>query len=397
MNIVFENDGEVAIRAIVTSGVSVKSDAAIGKFGTGASYAIAVVLRLGGNISIFSGKDEYVFSYKEEVIRGKAFQLVCMNDSPLGFTTEHGKEWEPWMAVRELLCNATDEGGTHYSTSESIVPEEGKTFVVVSNCPEFNEAWEARDTYILNTSKRLLVSTRDVDVYTGSSTSLFYKGVKVYSTKTPFKFTYNIKAKTDLTEDRTIKHPEWVLHYELPSYIMGITNLEYVNALVCCGDKFKEYELQYKSGTPSEELAARVNRNKGVVDNKIPPYLSQKCKPKLSEQLYTKDTLDLTEVQQLQLDKAINFLTSLKLFSKEYPVRVMDTLGDGILGLADRDYSIIYLSANVFDLGTKYVAGTLYEEYIHLKHGVDDETRGFQDLVINQLMSLGEQLNKQPL
>ena len=48
MSIIFTNQGEIDIRAVTTFGVSVKNDnSAIGMFGTGLKYAIAIILRHG--------------------------------------------------------------------------------------------------------------------------------------------------------------------------------------------------------------------------------------------------------------------------------------------------------------------------------------------------------------
>lgn len=49
----FLNNGEFDVSAMLTFGVSAKeSDNPIGQFGTGFKYAIAIILRLGGSISV---------------------------------------------------------------------------------------------------------------------------------------------------------------------------------------------------------------------------------------------------------------------------------------------------------------------------------------------------------
>ena len=397
MKVVFKNKGEVDIRAIVTSGVSAKGSDAIGYFGTGACYSIAIILRLGGNITIHSGDAEYEFSVTTSTIRGKDFNIVTMNKKELGFTTELGRDWEPWMAVREVLCNAKDEGGEWYEIedTEEVSPEEGTTMIVV-DCPEFLEAYRKRSDFILD-KEGLVAHTNKLEVYRNPTKSLFYKGVKVFTADKPFTHTYNFTKHIDLNEDRTLKYENYGLHHTLCGQICDITDNEYINKLVSCGEAYKEYSLSFSQGHPNQELVARVRRNSGKVDNKVPRQLALKCKPSLSEELHQRPTLPLDELQQTQMAKAFNFLQKLGLITEEYPVKVMDDLGEGILGLADRDNGVVYIAANTFNLGTKYLAGTMYEEYIHLKYGVDDETRGFQDHVINQLMSLGERLNKEPL
>jgi hypothetical protein len=43
------------------------------------------------------------------------------------------------------------------------------------------------------------------------------------------------------------------------------------------------------------------------------------------------------------------------------------------------------------------VAGTLIEEYLHLKHGIVDETRQMQNFLIDTICSLGERITKKLL
>ena len=94
MKVVFENLGEIDVRAITTMGVSVKQDSsAVGYFGTGLKYALANVLRNRGKAVIYSGEDVYEFSSESSSIRGKKFDIVRMNNQDIGFTTELGKDY----------------------------------------------------------------------------------------------------------------------------------------------------------------------------------------------------------------------------------------------------------------------------------------------------------------
>src|SRR5437867_1027619 len=96
---VFENPGVIDPRSITTFGVSSKDNAskAIGFFGTGLKYAIAILLRNGCGITIYSGGKKYTFGVFKEEIRNDTFQIVTMNNVKLGFTTELGKTWEMWQ------------------------------------------------------------------------------------------------------------------------------------------------------------------------------------------------------------------------------------------------------------------------------------------------------------
>ena len=116
--ITFKNKGAIDVRAITTFGISSKeNDNAIGYFGTGLKYAIAVMLREGVNFSIVTGGKQYEFETRAETVRVDEFNFCFMRAGGTGkfeqlpFTTELGKNWELWQAFRELYCNCTDENG----------------------------------------------------------------------------------------------------------------------------------------------------------------------------------------------------------------------------------------------------------------------------------------------
>ena len=396
MKVVFENKGELDIDAMTTFGVSVKEEGAIGKFGTGGKIAIGVILRLGGSVVIHSGLSKYEFTTKPVDIRGKTFDMIYMNDDKLGFTTQTGKEWEPWMAVRELLCNCKDEGGSYYESDSEITPNAGHTYIEV-DCEPFLVAYKSIDEHILNINKLKLVDkTPSIEVYDKPTNKLYYKGVDIFTSNKPFLYTYNLLNSVDLTEDRTIKYEHYQLNYNLSSLLASTENSSVMEKLVTCGSDYKEYLLEYQSNVASKIVMDRVNRDKGVVDSLCPPGLLSTCKPELTEQLKEKPQYKLTDIEELQITKATSMLLKSGLYEEKYPVKVVDTLGEKTLGLADTKNQVIYLSKALFDLGTKHLAATLYEEFIHIRYNVKDETRPFQDHVINALMSQVEINQKEP-
>jgi hypothetical protein len=106
-------------------------------------------------------------------------------------------------------------------------------------------------------------------------------------------------------------------------------------------------------------------------------------------------TTKLVGVEADVLKKAIKFCRVIGFNVREYPIVVTDTLGPNILGLAEGGR--IYISRRAFMQGTKIVAGTLIEEFIHLKHGYADETRDMQNFLLDRLVSLGERMEGKPL
>lgn len=206
--IVFENEGEIDPRLITLIGVNVKqSVGAIGFFGTGLKYAVACLARWGEELRIQSGPAEFVFTVEEQEIRGKDFGILTMRsrrDSlQLGFTTELGKNWEPWMVYRELWCNAHDEPGARVYEDAAPSPKAGLTRVIVGG-QKIEDAHRSRDEFILDTANRkLLHSVEGLDIYEGEGHRIFYRGIAVQKPSKASIHTYNITSRLWLTEDRT--------------------------------------------------------------------------------------------------------------------------------------------------------------------------------------------------
>lgn len=208
--IYFVNPGEIDLRAVTTMGVNVKlGENPFGEFGTGVKYAIAGVLRLGGQMTIWSGEQAYVFHSLTENIRGKSFDVVHMSsvdgDLTLGFTTDLGKHWEPWMIYRELRSNAMDEGG---NVASAVAPAVGTTIVKV-DCEAIAQAHGSRLTFWLDSEfNEALWKGHGLEIFGGTSQCLFYHGVRATATENGktenWQFRYNLTGKHQLTEDRTL-------------------------------------------------------------------------------------------------------------------------------------------------------------------------------------------------
>src|SRR5882724_11960473 len=119
--IVFQNPGLIDLDAALVMGVNAKlGESPIGFFGTGLKYAMATLLRNNCRFRIFRGVEEFQITTQKLSFRDKNFDLVWLNGSKLGFTTDLGRNWKPWQAYRELYSNAKDEGGQTFQSNEVI-------------------------------------------------------------------------------------------------------------------------------------------------------------------------------------------------------------------------------------------------------------------------------------
>ncbi len=398
--VAFINDGEIDPRAITTLGVSVKEEGSIGYFGTGLKYAIPILLRMGQKITIHSGMDAHEFSIQSEVIRGKSFDMVYMDDVPMGITTELGKNWELWQAYRELICNCMDEGG-HYQ-EEDPGPAPGKTVIVVTG-RDFALQHRKRQDIVLESKPFEVLS--GLEVHRGKTHNIFYRGVKVYEAHEPFAFTYNILDYVQLTEDRTIASEWSALNCTMLRNLVSTENQEVIRACIYSQDNNMESKMDFTSAGPQHNIgickasSAFINEAVAAVKMQNPDMnTSIHCfaESKASELLKTHKQVELSPVNQIMLNRAILFCEEIGFPVRDYEIRVLDQLDHRLLGMASNE-GIIYITPTAFEMGAKQLTGTLVEEYIHIKYKVEDYTRRFQDILLNRLISLGEKLNGEPI
>ena len=76
----FVTPGAFPLDAFTTFGTNVKPNTTtpIGHFGTGLKYAVAIALRLGGSVTLYTGGAEYGFYLEKKEFRGKVFNTVRM-------------------------------------------------------------------------------------------------------------------------------------------------------------------------------------------------------------------------------------------------------------------------------------------------------------------------------
>lgn len=397
--IVFKNPGEIDIRSISTFGVSVKEGAnPIGFFGTGLKYAIAVLLRTGHRVTVMSGLTVVRFDVDKSDVRGQSFDFVTMKvgnapATPIGFTTELGKQWELWMAYREIACNCKDEGGTGSHESYMVDPVAGQTQIIVQG-DDFEGVFANSHRYILEDAPLFKCGT--LEVRNRPSDAFYYRGVRVTDTK-PALFTYNEQSQMTLTEDRTIKN-QWDIGHRVATGIMKATGKRFLRAVILAPKENFEHHLDFHGWgiTPSDEFIEVVGEcvaERGLLVN-ASALKVWKDSTKLE---FSPKEVSLTSVQQKSMDRALTFCGQIGFpIDGAYPIKVVESLGEGILGLAENQ--TIYIAERVFHLGgTKQLASALIEEYLHLRHGWADLTRELQNFLFEKLVSVGEELVGEPL
>ena len=255
----FSNNGILDPISITTLGVNAKdNDNAIGFFGTGLKYAIAVLLRENHGITIQSGNNIFEFSKITKEIRGKSFDIVAMNGDVLGFTTELGKNWKIWQAFREIYCNTTDENGEISETE--ITHNSNKTTICVTG-DEFYQCFLNKGDIILDGEP--IYSNKRASIYSGASDVVYYKNIRIYDGLGSGVFTYNIHSKLEITEDRTAKYGQYV-QYEIEESIAQCKDKGILKQILLAPNSSLESDLDYarNSYKPCSEFMEMAEKYK---------------------------------------------------------------------------------------------------------------------------------------
>lgn len=389
--IVFQNAGLIDIAAVTTMGVSVKADGAIGYFGTGLKFAIATILRHKSRITIYRGLQAHAFDVAPMTVRGESFDQITMNGEPLGFTTQLGRDWEPWMAFRELASNCRDEGGSYWIGAPELM--DGLTTIVVQG-DAMEGVWSQRREIMLEGAP--LAVSENVEVREGPSAYVYYRGVRIFTAPRPTAFTYNILSPVELTEDRTAKD-WWQVEIAMERCVGAIEDRSMLRRMMTCGQDYTEHHMDIpRFGRPQETfraVARELAMGAANIHNANPKAVAYARKAAL-EDMREGDGATLNSAQSKMLTRARSMLESGGFRIGEFPVIVCDTLGPDIHGMAKDGR--IFMSLLPFRKGTREVAATLLEEYAHLKSGDADCTRGFQNWLFDQLLVQAENVAGEP-
>lgn len=383
--IVFKNEGILDINSIITFGVSVKEkESAIGFFGTGLKYAIAVLLRNGCDISIKAGDDVYDFGTEELIVRGKSFPIITMNGKPLSFTTEYGKTWELWQAARELYSNCLDEGGIVTSETEDSFPG---TQVVVSG-DAFDLVWKERHTFLL--AAPVLWANDRLEVCEGPSEYAYYQGIRAHTLPTKSKFTYNLKNHQKLTEDRALAN-WWGAQCDITWNIAKCDDEEILERVIINNpeedDDVLEAGFSFDNLPTGAVLNALVGfhlRNKTEGLNKT--LLKEAMNRSLLESTPEEVAHNLSPEDVTTIKDAIEMVLRAGFDTTAYTIGVVESLGEGETSWAAGDK--IYVSRLAMDAGAKKVAAIILLSILKIENGLYTESAEMQEFLLDLAIKL---------
>ena len=414
------NKGLLDIEALTLLGASSKrgDNSKIGMFGSGNKFAIAYFLRNGYELIIYSGTNKININLLEKEFRGNKFNIICFNGKETSITTDFGKDWSLGSSIREFYCNAIDEGEHCMEFVLNPIAEEGKTNIYIRTREEITQYVSNFDFYFAENKKVLFECTYGkILEKTGESINLYRKGIKCIESNKKSVYDYDLTS-VDIDENRLVKY-----NWQVPSLIWNLiyrcTNKEVIkNILLKCEDSnfiecipsdfssvnnslmSKEYIEVLKECTIAprsmsglltvEELAKTITLPDIIYKDAVSVLDNNNIATKFQvyKNMFYRE-IELTSLYKSTLEKAIDFFieTDYKQVT-DYEWVVVKFDKKDILGMADIENNRILLSDICIESGIQQVIETVIEEYIHLKYKVKDETRGFQDAAIKEIVNL---------
>lgn len=434
--IMIENDGEVDVMAFTLMGASTKRGKAgqIGFFGSGNKYAIANLLRRNIDFKIFSGAEEIGVLRQPIVYREQNYEKVAFtfkgDEIQTSLTTSMGPKWEPWYILREIYCNALDEGGCVITTvdEEAIKGEAGKTRIYIQLVDELIAVVNHWNAYFtkdrLDHIETVQADRKDWDNYHEVSIyhkyddkfRIYRKGVLVYLGEEKSLFDYDL-PEADINEERVLTNVYASKMY-IGRSISARATAPTLQRVLKGMDRFNRHS--FKGAEHDFHLDENIKDNKANWEKALDglTVINSARKESYQEELKEGNTIMLdssisyalsdlegvskvlgvprkglkhsfrevnpTEEQAALLAKAFEFLVLAGLEFGDIQIMTVNFDEYSQTGMADIEGRKIYVGQAVFDKGLKYIVTTLMEEHAHIASRFSDETRAFQNYLIDK-------------
>jgi len=403
-----QNNGEMDFNAVFLLGASTKEgdDTKIGFFGSGNKYAIACLLRNNIKFKVFAGEQEVKIASKEIAMGDSSFQQIFMNRKPTSFTTRMGPKWEVWMALREFVCNAIDEGGYDIGmvANAGIEGEAGVTRFFVEMVGDVSDFYHDIDKYI--TTKD--ANTNWVNTEADSIFTAYRKGVRIIpiSEKKRSLFNYNF-SDIKINESR-VYNSEWELKCSISTLVGRMVDHDMIRTYVrnSANDTYVEGNLEAMSWTylnsewpkalegieivNKDDLKFRPQDNAGeyfVVHGQLFNCL----KVHFKGQINFFGSLDnrYEEVEPSEILKGMVFKANEEMygiFGVALAIKFVKYWDENTVAHYNRVEKVVYISVE-HDEEYMEVCSTLFEEYSH-NEGWSDCTRAWEQHMMKEIIRL---------
>lgn len=418
-----KNKGMIQPEALHLMGGTTKTNDStkIGQFGSGNKYALAYLLRNGYNVKIFSGLEEIKIETKSIDFRNNDFEVIYINGERTSITTKMGKDWEFWQSIREVYCNAIDEGENTMDFVSNISPVEGETHFYISMSKDVSHFVTNFDNYFAH-NKQVLFESKFGKILpkSGDTANVYRKGIRCFNTNKTSVFDYDLN-EIDIDENRLIKY-SWQTDEKIWELIFSCDNEEIIYTILnnCSNKDFIESCISDYSNINSSQISETFKKclrktrlapigfagllNPDEVKNHIiiPTKIYSAIRGVIGDEnvgdkfkttirgAFFREIKELSSLQKASLKQVDYFFNEVG-FKIPYEIKIAIFDDKNVLGTANN--GIIYLSDICMEKGINEIANTILEEYIHIKYNVSDETRSFQTSLITEFISYMKQIN----
>lgn len=413
-----QNDGVLDIRLVALMGGTTKSndEFKIGQFGTGLKYTLAFLYRNNLDFKIFVGKEEVRLHIEKEQIRDEVFEIICINGQRTSITTKMGEDWNAWMIVRELWCNALDEGGAYREITDVVAGEENKTTFFIQEDTQIKSVMKDWNKYFIHEQVPVFKS----DVYTiypaGNNLCLYKKGVLIHESKDRKSlFSYDI-GNADINELREFKGS---LSHEITMSLLRADEkvINYVLENIS-EDHFEGGDMDWNWYSSFSKTWEKVIGNAKIITQKTLDELEARGSyPDKSSLLVLPNNLYAALSKQFKNVSAVYVASEGRSFYEDYNEPCENKIKQGLVILESCGYyfhpelkfiyglfedkrilasvnikeKVIRVSNSMLQKPLASVVSMLIEENEHFVTGMSDNTREFQqhfiDLYTRQLLA----------
>lgn len=414
-----QNKGLLDIRLFSLMGGTTKDNdsAKIGQWGSGLKYAITFLLRNNINFKIIIGNKEVIIETKVELIRDEEFHIVYVDNEKTSLTTKMGgKAWTEWTCIREIYSNALDEGNAKVEIcnleKDVIISDLDTTSFYIEATPAFLEIYNNWSNYFLE-NKVPMYENNNFKLYpNGKNLKLYKQGVLIGEKESMSLFLYDFKH----ARINELREYQGSFESDLSSLLYQIDDADTIKYILKnITEEVYEGKIDFKfwrNGTwqKPNEAWKKAFGNAKIITQEI----KDKCIGKntnvdldhtivLPKKLYEGLNHHIEDISALRLADKVNefyeiYDDELILKTKQC-ITILETanywihpeakfifgeFGQGTtLARVNFDKKEIMISQKLKDKSLFDFCTMLVEENEHLRTGLNDETREFQQHFIN--------------
>lgn len=414
-----QNNGILDIRLVALMGGTTKANDIfkIGQFGTGLKYTLAFLFRQNLGFKIFLGEQEVKVHIEVEKIREEDFEIICINGHRTSITTRMGVDWKPWMILRELWCNALDEGGAVKDICYEPVGTPDTTTFYIQIDRDIQEVLDQWNKYFIHEQEPIFANENYAIYPAGEHLCIYKQGVLIHeATDEKSIFSYDLKSATlnELRQFQGSASMAVALCLQAANEKAASYFLENVTEEHFEGDNKMDYNWW---GSFSDSWQKVIGNAKLIYQKVLDDIKARGNTPDESALIVVPKVVYKALTKQFEGIGALRLADQVGEFYENYDEKLEKRIKQGLTILESCEYFIhpelefiygifedktvqakikidekkIYISQNLLQRPLFDIVTTLVEENEHYNTGLSDKTREFQqhfiDLFTKELLA----------